>query len=42
MLGCSWRPTGALLVTAMRTEDKSSNLRLALESNREIGVALGC
>ena len=41
MLGWSWRPTGALLVTAMRTEDTSSNLRLALESNRAIGVALG-
>ena len=32
---------GALLVTAMQAEDKSSNLRLALESNREIGVAVG-
>ena len=32
---------GALIVTAMQAEDKSSNLRLALESNREIGVAVG-
>lgn len=32
---------GALLVTAMQAEDKSANLRLALESNREIGVAVG-
>ena len=32
---------GALLVTAMQAEDESSNLRVALESNREIGVAVG-
>ena len=32
---------GALLVTAMQAEDKSANLRQALESNREIGVAVG-
>lgn len=32
---------GALLVTAMQAEDKSANLRLALESNREIGIAMG-
>ena len=32
---------GSLLVTALVARDKATNLRTALESNREIGVAMG-
>jgi hypothetical protein len=32
---------GSLLVTALGARDKAANLRNALESNREIGVAMG-
>jgi hypothetical protein len=32
---------GSLLVTALVARDKAANLRSALESNREIGVAMG-